>query len=166
MALDALPVDELDAYHLYHVARADRAAPPRRYNRRTRRLRIRARARTAPKRADVSAPHDRRAERDLVKRREELQRWIDDSPFGPWWGLQVELDDKDAPRVRLPFRPEFQRLGGVLQGACVTVVADVAMWLAIIAAVEGGENAATIHCPRNRLSRAPRAATSSPRRTS
>ena len=81
-----------------------------------------------------------------MTRRETLQRWIDESPFGPWYGLQVEVDETGAPSVRLPYRPELQRLGGVLQGGCAMVVADVAMWIAIIAAVEGGERAVTVNC--------------------
>jgi len=81
-----------------------------------------------------------------LTRRETLQRWIDESPFGPWYGFQVEVDDAGVPSVRLPYRAQMQRLGGVLQGGCAMVVADVAMWIAIIAAVEGGERAVTVHC--------------------
>lgn len=80
-----------------------------------------------------------------MSEREALQRWVDESPFGAWWGLRVESAAKGSATVRLPYRPELQRLGGVLQGACVTVVADVAMWIAIIATVEGGERAATVN---------------------
>jgi uncharacterized protein (TIGR00369 family) len=81
----------------------------------------------------------------LMSERHALQRWVDESPFGPWWGLQVESAGEGLARVRLPYRPELQRLGGVLQGACAMVVADVAMWIAIIAAVDGGERAVTTH---------------------
>jgi uncharacterized protein (TIGR00369 family) len=81
-----------------------------------------------------------------VTRREGLQRWIDESPFGPFYGLRVEVDDAGTPSVRLPYRPELQRLGGVLQGGCAMVVADVAMWIAIIAAIDGGERAVTVNC--------------------
>jgi acyl-coenzyme A thioesterase PaaI-like protein len=31
-----------------------------------------------------------------LTRRETLQRWIDESPFGPWYGFQVEVDDAGA----------------------------------------------------------------------
>ena len=75
---------------------------------------------------------------------EALQRWVDESPFGPWWGLRVESASKGAAAVRLPHRPELERLGGVLQGACVVVVADVAMWVAIIATVPDGQHAVTV----------------------
>jgi uncharacterized protein (TIGR00369 family) len=81
-----------------------------------------------------------------VTLRDTLQRWLDDSPFGPFYGLRVEIADDGTPSVRLPYRPELQRLGGVLQGGCAMLVADVAMWIAIIAAVDGGERAVTVHC--------------------
>jgi uncharacterized protein (TIGR00369 family) len=76
---------------------------------------------------------------------ETMQRWVDESPFGPWWGLIVESAAHGTAAVRLPYRPELQRLGGVLHGGCAMVVADVAVWVAIIATVEGGEQAVTTH---------------------
>jgi uncharacterized protein (TIGR00369 family) len=75
----------------------------------------------------------------------ELQRWVDESPFGPWYGLRVESAGDGAARVRLPYRVELQRLGGVLNGGCAMIVADVAMWVAIIAAIDGGERALTVN---------------------
>jgi uncharacterized protein (TIGR00369 family) len=75
----------------------------------------------------------------------ELQRWVDESPFGPWYGLRVESAGNGEARVRLPYRAEMQRLGGVLNGGCAMIAADVAMWVAIIAAVEGGEGALTVN---------------------
>ena len=74
-----------------------------------------------------------------------MQRWVDESPFGPWWGLVVETAGEGFAGVRLPYRPELQRLGGVLHGGCAPVVADVAVWVAIIASVERGEQAVTTH---------------------
>jgi uncharacterized protein (TIGR00369 family) len=76
---------------------------------------------------------------------ETMQRWVDESPFGPWWGLVVETAGPGAASVRLPYRAELQRLGGVLHGGCAMVVADVAVWVAIIATVESGERAVTTH---------------------
>jgi uncharacterized protein (TIGR00369 family) len=74
-----------------------------------------------------------------------LQRWVDESPFGPWYGLRVESAGDGEARVRLPYRAEMQRLGGVLNGGCAMIVADVAMWVAIISAVDGGERALTVN---------------------
>jgi uncharacterized protein (TIGR00369 family) len=74
-----------------------------------------------------------------------LQQYVDASPFGVWWGLVVESAGGGTGRVRLPYRAEFLRLGGVLHGACAMIVADVASWVAIIAEVDGGEQAVTVH---------------------
>lgn len=74
-----------------------------------------------------------------------MQQRVDASPFGPWWGLRVESVSSGASRVRLPYRQPLERLGGVLHGGCTVVVADVAVWVAIMTVVEGGEHALTIH---------------------
>lgn len=77
--------------------------------------------------------------------REAMQQWVDGSPFGPWWGLVVEEVGDRTASVRVPYRPELLRLGGVLHGGCTMVAADVAVWVAIIATVEGGERAVTVN---------------------
>ena len=72
------------------------------------------------------------------------QRTLDASAFGPWWGFEVESVQAGRARVRLPARPELFRPGGVLQGGCAMTLADVAFWVAIMATVEGGEDAVTL----------------------
>ncbi len=74
-----------------------------------------------------------------------MQQRVDASPFGPWWGLLVESVSSGASSVRLPYRQSLERLGGILHGACTAVVADVAVWVAIMTVVEGGEHALTVH---------------------
>ena len=76
---------------------------------------------------------------------ETIQRRLDASPFGPWWGLLVESVSNGGSSVRLPHRRELERSGGALHGGCVVVVADVAVWVAIMTAVEGSEGALTVH---------------------
>ena len=76
---------------------------------------------------------------------ETIQQRLDASPFGPWWGLLVESGSDGISRVRLPHRRELQRLGGALHGGCAVVVADVAVWVALMTVVEGGEDALTVH---------------------
>ena len=85
---------------------------------------------------------------------EELQRFVDDSPFGPWWGFVVESAGKGAASVRLPHRPQFERPGGILHGGCAAILADVAVWVALIAEVEGGERAVTVHLATDYLAAA------------
>ena len=39
--------------------------------------------------------------------------------FGPWWGMVVESVGLGTAVLGLPHRKEFERPGGLLQGACV-----------------------------------------------
>ena len=59
-------------------------------------------------------------------------RVLDESPFAAWWGLRVGALGNGVATVVLPSAPHLLRRGGVLQGASYSVVADVAMWLAIM----------------------------------
>src|SRR5699024_9597634 len=54
-----------------------------------------------------------------------------------------ELGDGSAT-VRLPARPELLRPGGVLHGSCYEMVADLAMWLALMTRVGPEPMAVTI----------------------
>ncbi|MCZ4123619.1 PaaI family thioesterase [Streptomyces sp. H39-S7] len=60
------------------------------------------------------------------------QAVLDNSPFGPWWGFQVEAVGKGQAKVSLRQRPELFRPGGVLQGGCAMTLADVTCWIAIM----------------------------------
>jgi uncharacterized protein (TIGR00369 family) len=65
----------------------------------------------------------------------DLRALFAEQPFCRWWGLQiVDLGDGSAT-VRLPIRPELLRPGGILHGSGYEVVADTAMWLAIMTRV-------------------------------
>jgi uncharacterized protein (TIGR00369 family) len=62
----------------------------------------------------------------------DAQGLLDEQPFCRWWGLSVtEIGDGSAT-VTLPAAPHLLRPGGVLHGSSYEVVADVAMWLAIM----------------------------------
>ncbi len=64
-----------------------------------------------------------------------LQREIEKAPFIRWWGATLlEVGDGSAS-VALPFREELIRPGGVLHGSSYELVADVAMWVAIMTKV-------------------------------
>ncbi len=66
------------------------------------------------------------------------------SAFIGWWGIElVELGAGTAV-VRLPFRPQLVRPGGVLHGSSYEVVADVALWLAIMTLTGEEQMAVTI----------------------
>ena len=65
----------------------------------------------------------------------QAQDLFDQTPFARWWGLTaLELGEGWAT-VGLGTRPEFLRPGQVLHGACYEVIADAAMWLAIMTRV-------------------------------
>jgi uncharacterized protein (TIGR00369 family) len=75
---------------------------------------------------------------------DDARRVVRETPFGAWWGLDVvELGDGWAT-VGLPFRDEFVRPGGVLHGSSYEVVADVAMWMAIMTLTGEEQMAVTI----------------------
>jgi len=59
-------------------------------------------------------------------------RALDESPFAAWWGLRVGALGNGVATVILPSAPHLMRRGGVLHGDSYSVVADVAMWLAIM----------------------------------
>jgi uncharacterized protein (TIGR00369 family) len=75
---------------------------------------------------------------------EDARRLFDATPFVGWWGLTVvELGDGWAT-VGLPFREQLTRPGGILHGPSYEVVADVAMWLAIMTRTGEEQMAVTI----------------------
>ncbi len=55
-----------------------------------------------------------------------------ETPFCRWWGLDVDSLGEGWAVVTLPWRDELVRPGGVLHGSSYEVVADVAMWFAIM----------------------------------
>lgn len=60
---------------------------------------------------------------------------VADQPFCRWWGLEVDGLGDGTASVRLPSGPHLLRPGGVLHGSSYEVVADLAMWLAIMTRV-------------------------------
>ena len=74
----------------------------------------------------------------------EAQRVLDASSFGPWWGFRVAAVSPRHAQVRLAARPELFRPGGVLHGGCAMALADVTLWVAIMATVDDGHDAVTL----------------------
>lgn len=73
------------------------------------------------------------------------------SPFACWWGLSVDTVGHGTAAVSLPSAPHLLRPGGVLQGASYDVVADVAMWLAIMTRNGADTPAVTVEMTTNFL---------------
>lgn len=82
---------------------------------------------------------------------DDAHRLLGTVPFARWWGLRaVALGDGSAS-VLLPAAPHLIRPGGVLHGSCYEVVADVAMWLAIMTRIGEEQMALTIEMKTNFL---------------
>jgi uncharacterized protein (TIGR00369 family) len=75
---------------------------------------------------------------------EDARSLFDATPFVGWWGLTVEDLGDGWASVGLPFREQLTRPGGILHGPSYEVVADVAMWLAIMTRTGEEQMAVTI----------------------
>jgi uncharacterized protein (TIGR00369 family) len=73
------------------------------------------------------------------------------SPFAGWWGLNVDAVGYGTAAVSLPSAPHLLRPGGVLQGVSYDVVADVAMWLAVMTRNGPDTSAVTVEMKTNFL---------------
>jgi len=54
-----------------------------------------------------------------------------ESSFARFFGFQVEAAEGGECTLFIPFNPQFERPGGIVNGALLMAAADVAMWLAI-----------------------------------
>ena len=82
---------------------------------------------------------------------EDARRVLDATGFGPWWGLVVEGVGPGTAVLRLPYRKEFERPGGLLQGACVMALSDAAFWLAAMTSIGEEQMALTLEMKTNFL---------------
>jgi uncharacterized protein (TIGR00369 family) len=62
----------------------------------------------------------------------DARRLVGEQPFCRGWNLSVTGLSDGSASVALPAAPHLLRPGGVLHGSSYEVVADVAMWLAIM----------------------------------
>lgn len=82
---------------------------------------------------------------------DDAHRVLAGSAFAAWWGLHVDAVGYGTAAVSLPSAPHLLRPGGVLQGASYDVVADVAMWLAIMTRYGPDTPAVTVELKTNFL---------------
>jgi uncharacterized protein (TIGR00369 family) len=82
---------------------------------------------------------------------EDARRVLADTGFGPWWGMVVDAVGPGTAILRLPHRPEFERPGGLLQGACVMALSDAAFWLAAMTSIGEEKMALTLEMKTNFL---------------
>ena len=64
---------------------------------------------------------------------DELGRLLASAPFAPDYGFRVAAVADGQCTIEVPFRPSFERPGGVVSGPVFMAAADAAMWLAILA---------------------------------
>lgn len=81
----------------------------------------------------------------------DAQQVLDSAAFCRWWGFAVEAVEPGLATVGLPFAPHLLRPGGVLHGASYAALADVAFWLAMIAADPSAHAARTLEMKTNFL---------------
>ncbi|HSQ20384.1 MAG TPA: phenylacetic acid degradation protein, partial [Blastocatellia bacterium] len=67
----------------------------------------------------------------MTMHREEFERTLATAPFADIYGFVLVSIEDDSCTVRIPFRPEFERPGGIIAGPVYMAAADVSMWLAI-----------------------------------
>jgi uncharacterized protein (TIGR00369 family) len=66
-----------------------------------------------------------------------------ESRLGVWFGLTLEAVGSGTARLRLPYRDEFLRPGGVVHGPVIMAAADYAMYAAVMGLDPRGEAAVT-----------------------
>src|SRR5437763_17047625 len=67
----------------------------------------------------------------MTTHREELERILATAPFAEICGFVLVSIEDDSCTLRIPFRPVFERPGGIIAGPVYMAAADVSMWLAI-----------------------------------
>ena len=67
----------------------------------------------------------------MTTHREELERTLATAPFAEIYGFVLVSIEEDSCTLRIPFRPDFERPGGIIAGPVYMAAADVSMWLAI-----------------------------------
>ena len=68
-----------------------------------------------------------------------VARTRETTPLAAAFGLEVEKLESGLARVRLPFRAEFVRAGGTVSGPAMMMLADYALYAAVMSAAEQGE---------------------------
>jgi uncharacterized protein (TIGR00369 family) len=62
----------------------------------------------------------------------DLNRVLEGSRFLAGYDFKVTACSADECELLVPFKPEFERPGGIVSGMTIMGAADVAMWLAIM----------------------------------
>lgn len=66
-----------------------------------------------------------------------------ESPLAAWLGLSLEQVGGGHARMRVPFRPELLRPGGVVNGPVIMALADYAMYAVVVGLDPNGARSVT-----------------------
>ena len=72
-----------------------------------------------------------------------IQSILEKMTFTRDLGVRVEVVDCDSCTLKVPFKPELERLGGIVAGHIYMTAADVAFWIAIASRLGADHNAVT-----------------------
>ena len=75
----------------------------------------------------------------------------EEAPYAAWLGLRAEQIGHGTARLRLPFRPEHLRPGGVINGPAIMAVADYCMYALALSIDPRGHGAVTTSMTMNFL---------------
>lgn len=68
----------------------------------------------------------------LAVTKRELTKILSEAPFLQGYGFRLHSVGDGICRLRVPFRKDFERPGGIVSGPVFMAAADVAMWFAIM----------------------------------
>ena len=74
----------------------------------------------------------------------ELRDLLASAGFAPGYGFRVAAVADGECTIEVPFRPSFERPGGVISGPVFMAAADAAMWLAILARLGADDPCVTV----------------------
>ena len=80
----------------------------------------------------------------LAVTKRELEKILSEAPFLTGYGFRLHSVEDGMCRIRVPFRKEFVRPGGIISGPVFMAAADVAMWLAIMTRLGKDDPSVTI----------------------
>ncbi|MBZ5610122.1 MAG: PaaI family thioesterase [Acidobacteriia bacterium] len=84
----------------------------------------------------------------------ELRQLLSEVSFLEHYGFQLHSFSDGECALLVPFRPAFERPGGVVSGQVFMAAADVAMWLAIMTRLGAADGSVTAEMKTNFLSAA------------
>ncbi len=80
----------------------------------------------------------------LAVTEQELQQLLSESEFIKMYGFELYSFEEGKCTIKIPFRREFERPGGVVNGPVYMAAADLAIWFALITGIGRQEGDMTV----------------------